>query len=123
MAGFQRVHGSPAAGGFYGYQPAIFKVAGTNVGTADTLSGGKITAEGNFGKALRAIQERASIVFVGARANNQFVVMVDAATGNAYDGSNDDTDLAAALESVVGTATGVSTTVTDISGLESGDLA
>ena len=123
MAGFQRVHGSPASGGFYGYQPAILKIAGTNVGTADTTSGGKITAEGNFGKALRAIQERASIVFVGTRANNQFVVMVDLPTANPYLTANDDDDLAAALASVIGTATGVSTTVTDISGLESGDLA
>jgi len=123
MAEIQRVHGSPAAGGFYGYQPVILKIAGTNVGTADTLSGGKITAEGNFGKALRAIQQRASIVFVGTRANNQFVVMVDGASANPYNTANTDTSLTVAIDTLVTAATGVSTTVTDISGLEAGDLA
>jgi hypothetical protein len=126
MAGFQRVHGSPASGGFYGYQPVILKIAGTGVGTADTVDGnGNITAEGNFGKSLRAIQERASIVFVGTRADNQFVVMIDGPTANAYNGANDDTSITAAIDAVVtaGLGGGISVTVTDISGLVAGNLA
>jgi len=115
MAGITRVHGTAAAGGFYGYQPTILKIAGTGVGAAGI--------DGNFEKAVKAIQQRASIVLIGTRANNQFVVVLDGATANAYNGSNSDTDLAAAIDAVVTSATGVSTTVTDISGLAAGDLA
>jgi hypothetical protein len=115
MAGITRVHGTAAAGGFYGYQPTILKIAGTGVGAAGI--------DGNFEKAVKAIQQRASIVLIGTRANNQFVVVLDGATANAYNGSNSDTDLAAAIDAVVTAATGVSTTVTDISGLAAGDLA
>jgi hypothetical protein len=115
MAGITRVHGTAAAGGFYGYQPLILKIAGTGVGNAGI--------DGNFEKAVKAIQQRASIVFIGTRSNNQFVVILDAATANAYVSANDDTDIAAAIDAVVTAATSVSTTVTDISGLAAGDLA
>jgi len=115
MAGITRVHGTAAAGGFYGYQPVILKIAGTNVGTAGI--------GGNFEKAITAIEQRASIIFIGTRTNNQFVVILDGATANAYNGANSDTDIAAAIDAVVTAATSVSTTVTDISGLAAGDLA
>ena len=126
MAGINRVHGhvlSPATltGG---YTLAFFKVAGTNVGTADspaTDDGTPITL-GNFSKAIRGIQRIATIVYIGARANNQFVVGIDEPSASRYVSDNTDTDLGAAIDAVVTDATGVSTTVTDISGLTSGDL-
>jgi hypothetical protein len=120
MPTIQRVHGSAAAGGFYGYTPQFFSVtnAATNVGTANTLSGGKITAEGNFEKAVRGIQKAASIVFIGERANAGFIVAVDLPTANAYLSANDDTDLEAALTANIEAATGltdVTVTLLDMS--------
>jgi hypothetical protein len=118
MAGITRVHGTAAAGGFYGYQPLILKIAGTGVGNAGI--------DGNFEVVVKAIQQRASIVFIGTRANNQFCVIVDAATANAYVSANDDTDIVAAIDAVVTAALAeqsISVTVTDISGLVAGNLA
>jgi hypothetical protein len=117
MAGIDRVHGSPAAGGFYGYQPVFFSVTNgaASVGTADTTSGGKITAEGNFSKSLRGIQKMASIVFIGTRANAGYIVAVDQPSANPYLSANDDTDLAAAMVAHIEAATGLSdVTVTEL---------
>lgn len=124
--GIDRKNGSvvnPA--GFYGLQPVILKVAGTNVGTADSGGGTTAITEGNYTKAVRAIGRIASIVYLGTRADNQFVVMLDKATANPYVSLNSDTNLAAAVDAVVEAATGLSgaVTVTDISGLVSGNLA
>jgi hypothetical protein len=127
MAGINRVHGHVVAPVTLhgGYTLAFFKVAGTNVGTADSPAaddGTPITL-GNFSKAIRGIQTIATIVYIGARANNQFVVGIDEPSASRFVSANSDTDLAAAIDSVVTAATGVSTTVTDISGLTAGDLA
>lgn len=110
--------------GFYGLQPVFLLVADTGVGTADTGGGTSAIVEGNYTKSIRAIGGLASIVYLGTRANNQFVVVLDKASANPYDTANDDTDLAAAVVKVVEAATGLSSVVvTDISGLEAGDLA
>ena len=110
--------------GFFGYQPLFLKVADTNVGTADSGGGTTAITEGNYTKAIRAIGQIASIVYLGARANNQFVVVLDKASANPYDTANSDTDLGAAVVKVVEAATGLSSVVvTDISGLVSGNLA
>jgi hypothetical protein len=122
-AGISRVHGTVSSEGFYGLQPTILKIAGTNVGTADSVDGTGAITEGNFTKSIRAIQRIASIVYIGTRANNQFVVIIDGATANAYVSANTDTDVAAAVDTVVTAATSVSTTVTDITGLAAGTLA
>ena len=124
MATAPKVNGLTTAGSFYGYDPIILKIAGTNVGTADTASTDGVAAftEGNFAKAVRAIQTQMSIVHIGERADDQFVVMVDSATANAYVSANTDTDVAAAVDSLVTAATSVSTTVTEIT-LAAGDLA
>jgi hypothetical protein len=113
--GITRINGTTQAGGFYGLQPTILKIAGTGIGNAGV--------DGNFEKAIRAIQLRASIVYIGTRANNQFVVIIDGTSANAFNGSNSDSDLAAAIDAVVTAATGVSTTVTDITGLAAGSIA
>ena len=110
--------------GFYGLQPVILKLVGTNVGTADSGGGTTAITEGNYTKAIRAIQQLASVVYLGTRANGQFVVMLDKASANPYDTANSDTDLAAAVVKVVEAATGVNdVVVTDISGLVAGNLA
>jgi len=110
--------------GFFGLQPVFLKVADTNVGTADSGGGTTAITEGNYTKAIRAIGSIASIVYLGTRANNQFVVVLDKASANPYDTANSDTDLAAAVVKVVEAATGLSSVaVTDISGLVSGNLA
>jgi len=124
MATQPKVNGLTTAGSFYGYDPIILKVSGTNVGTADTASADGVAAftEGNFSKAIRAIQTQMSIVHIGERADDQFVVMVDSATANAYVSSNSDSDVAAAVDALVTAATSVTTTVAEIT-LAAGDLA
>lgn len=126
MAGINRVHGHIVAPATLhgGYTLAFFKVAGTNVGTADSPAaddGTPITL-GNFSKAIRGIQTIATIVYIGARANNQFVVGIDEPSASRFVSANSDTDLAAAIDAVVTAATSVATTVTDVSDLTSGQI-
>jgi hypothetical protein len=124
MATQAKVNGLTTAGSFYGYDPIILKIAGTDVATADTASVDGVAAftEGNFSKAIRAIQTQMSIVHIGERADDQFVIMVDSATANAYVSANTDTNVAAAVDALVTAATSVSTTVAEIT-LAAGDLA
>lgn len=115
--GIDRKNGTTQAASFFGYQPLFFKVTNgaDNVGTADTGGAGSAIVEGNLTKAIRAIQERASIVILGAQGDAGFVVAVDGATANPFDGSNEDTNLADALNSVIEAGTGLSdVTVTQI---------
>ena len=125
--GIAKVHGGVVAPATLhgGYPMTFLRVVDSNSGfTADTVDGnGQITAEGGFAVAIRAIQQIGTIVYIGTRANNQFVVAVDAATINPYVSANTDTSVTAAVDAVVTAATGVATTVTDISGLAAGTLA
>jgi hypothetical protein len=105
--GVTRVNGGPVAGGQQGYQTTFYLVAGTNVGTADTGGAPSAITEGNWSKALRTVAAYGSIVFVGPRADNGFVVGIDAATASAYVSANTDTDVAAAIQAAVRTVTGV----------------
>lgn len=112
--------------GFYGYQPVFLKIAGTNVGRADTGGGTSAITEREFSKAIKAIQTVGSIVYLGNIATNQFVVAIDGPTANPYASANSDTSLTAAVKKAVDDIAfgGSSTvTVTDISGLEAGNLA
>jgi hypothetical protein len=126
MAGIDRIHGHVVAPATLhgGYTLAFFKVAGTNVGTADSpaVDDGTPITLGNFAKAIRAIQTIATTVYIGARANNQFVVGIDEPSASRFVSANSDTDLAAAIDAVVTAATGVSTTVTDVSDLTAGQI-
>jgi len=109
MAIQSRVHGGAEADTFHGLPTLFYTVAGTNVGTADTVdSNGLITARGNFSKAIDAINSVARIVYIGARENNGFLIGVD----NTHDGNNTPETAAAEIDSVVTSATSVSTTVT-----------
>lgn len=124
MATAPKVNGLTVAGSFYGYDPIILKIAGTNVATADTASVDGVAAftQGNLSKAVSAIQTQMSIVHIGERADDQIVMMIDSATANAYVSANSDTDVAAAVKALVDAATSVTTTVTEIT-LAAGDLA
>lgn len=123
MATAPKVNGLTTAGSFYGYDPIILKIAGTGVATADTASVDGVAGftQGTLAKAVAAIQTQMSIVHIGERADNQVVMMIDSATANAYVSANSDTDVAAAVKALVDTATGVTSTVTEIT-LAAGDL-
>jgi hypothetical protein len=116
MAGIGRIHGGVVAETLHGgYQTTYFLVTGTNIGTADSVDGttGVIT-DGNFSKAIRAIQLNATTVFIGPRGNNGFVVGLDtgsaAPTGPAYDTDASET-IAERLKAELDAATSVTTTV------------
>lgn len=116
MAGISRVHGGVVAPVTLhgGYQMTFLKVTGTGVGTADTGGGSTEITEGNFQKAIRAIQTLATLVWIGPRGDDGFVVAVDGATaqptGPAYDTDGSPT-VTERVKAVVDTATGVTSTV------------
>ena len=115
MAGISRVHGGVVAETLTGgYQTTYLLITGTNVGTADTGGAGSAITEGNFTKAIRALQTVATTVFIGPRGDNGFLVGVDGATaqptGPAYDTDGSPT-VAERVKAVLDTATGVTTTV------------
>lgn len=134
MAGISKVNPFPSvvapATLHGGYAMTFLKVAAnSNQFTADTQAGGGGTAitEGGFTKAIRAIQRVATIVYIGTRANGQFVVAVDSSTAQTsnYPGNVDATPtvterVKAELEADIN---GLTATVTDISGLAAGTLA
>ena len=129
MAGIDRVHGGVAAGTLTGgYQMTFLKLVDSDSGfTADSGGGTTAITEGGFTKAIRAIQTVATIVYIGTRANGQFVVAVDGATapptGPAYDTDASPT-VTERVDAVVQAALGTSNvTVTDITGLAAGVLA
>jgi len=127
--GITRIHGGVVAPATLhgGYPMTFLKVVDSNSGfTADTTdSNGNITAEGGFAVAIRAIQQIGTIVYIGTRANGQFVVALDSSTINPYVSANTDSSVTAAVDAViVATSTfGDTITVTDISGLAAGTLA
>lgn len=130
MAGIDRIHGSVVNPASFasGYSMTFLKIAVSGITlAADTVNGttGAIT-EGNFTKTVRLIQNIASIVYLGTRADAQFVVAVDGATaqptGEAY---NSDTSPTVAerlkLDLEAGLA-GSTFTITDISALTTGQI-
>jgi hypothetical protein len=130
MAGIDRVNGSVVNPVTLhgGYQMVFLKLVDSDSGfTADSGGSGTAITEGGFTKAIRAIQTVASIVYIGTRANGQFVVAVDGATaqptGPAYDTDSSPT-VTERVDAVVTAALGTTNiTVTDISGLAAGVLA
>jgi hypothetical protein len=130
MAGIDRIHGSvvnPASLNS-GYALKFFKVAVSGITlAADTVNAttGAIT-EGNFTKAVRVIQKTSSIIYLGVRANAQFVVALDGATagvtGPAFDSDADPTTAERLKADLEAALSGSTFTITDISNLASGDL-
>lgn len=117
MAGISRVNGGVVSETLHGgYQTKFYLVTGTNIGTADTGGNGTAITEGNFSKAIRAIQTVATTVFIGPRSDNGFVVGIDGGTaqptGPAYDTDATPT-IEERLDAVITAATSVSTTVAE----------
>jgi hypothetical protein len=108
MAGITRLNGTAVAESFYGYKPRWFKIAGTgfdtNVGTVGC----------NFEKAVRAIENYASIVQLGTVGSGGFVVAVDGTTFDGYNSATSPVTAADALDAIVTAATSIDTTVTEV---------
>lgn len=130
MAGIDRIHGSVVNPASFasGYSMTFLKVAVSGITlAADTVNGttGAIT-EGNFTKAVRIIQNVASIVYLGARANGQFVVAVDGATaqptGEAYNSDTSPTVTERLKADLEAGLSGSTFTITDISTLEASSI-
>jgi hypothetical protein len=88
MATIIRKHGQDAAGAFYGYTPLGLRVNYSGKFTADAVDGttGDITV-GGWTKARQIIQTFGSIVYSGARTDNDYIfVIVDQPTFNQGDG-------------------------------------
>ena len=127
MPGINRIHGGLTSEFLLsGYQQTFLKITGTNVGTADSVNGttGAIT-DGNWTKAIRAIQTIATTSWLGPRADDGFLVMVDGATaqptGPAYNTDSTPT-VAERIKAVVDAATGVTTTVV-VPGMAAADVS
>lgn len=115
MPGISRVNGGVTSEFLMsGYQQTFLKITGTGIGTADTGGSGTAITEGNFSIAIRALQTIATTSWIGPRADNGFVVLVDAPTaqptGKAYDTDATPT-VAERVKAVLDEATGVTTTV------------
>ncbi len=95
-----KVNGKVAAGAFYGYQPLVVKIADSGSGFT-AASGGTSQSdplvEGGYDKAVRGIQQVASVVWMGAQTNASVTAIVDAATCNLTE-----------LKAAVAAATGIS---------------
>lgn len=88
MALLSRFNGAAAAGAFYGYTPLVIKVADSgNSFTANSGGAGSAITEGGYEKAVRAIQQLGSVVWLGAQANGSFTAVVDGPTFNAGAGA------------------------------------
>jgi len=98
MAEVTRVHGTVLAGAFYGYAPLFVLVEGVNVGVTGI--------DGNFERAVRALQTVAATVIIGTPTANEFMVVVDGNTANLD-----------AVEEAVEAATGLAVTVTSATDL------
>jgi len=131
MPGFNRVHGRTDATSSFasGYAMTFYKVVANSTITTDTVDGttNEITAEGMFTTALKVIETISSIVYVGTKDTSQFVVAVDGLTvgqtGPAYNTDATPTvteRIKAELDAAIPSR---SFTITDISGLVSGNLA
>jgi len=89
MATINRVHGQTSAGAFFGYTPMAVRVNYSGKFTADSVNGttGAIT-DGGYTIARRVIQTFGSIVWLGARTDDDYIfVIVDQPTFNTGDGT------------------------------------
>ena len=83
MADLSRVNGSPATAAFYGLKPALVVVNYSNKFTADSVDGTtKVITEGGWAKAVKALEQVASVVWLGAHdsGDDYFSAIVDYST-------------------------------------------
>jgi hypothetical protein len=87
MASLSRFNGGAAGGAFYGYTPLVIKLAATGGFLANaTASDGAITEKG-YEKAVRAIQQFGSIIWLSAQNDDALSVIVDGSTFNTAAGT------------------------------------
>lgn len=108
--GITRIHGGTLPGTFHGgYQLEWYKVEHNSVNFATGAS----LAESNFEKAVRAIQNVATVVVLGEPTSAGFVVGID---DGSYYGRGDNTgavdNSVATLKSAIEAAVGTTATVT-----------
>lgn len=123
MPGFNRTNGNTVATSVYGLAPRYFKIETGNVSLGNTSTANTTAYYGlpgsNFEKAVFAVGSVASIITLGAPANNGniFVVQVD----NTFDGRGAD-DAKTTLQNVVSNAlpTANAITVTESAGFVAG---
>jgi hypothetical protein len=87
MALLSRYNGQAAAGAFYGYTPLVIKLACTGGFTANSGGSGSAITEGGYERAVRAVQQLGSIVWLGAQNDDVLTVIVDGPTFNAGAGA------------------------------------
>ena len=130
MAGIDRIHGTVEnpASFVSGYSMTFFKIAASGVTlAADTVSTTtNAITDGNFTIAVRTIQNVASLAYLGARANAQFVVAVDGATaqptGPAFNTDATPTVAERLKIDLEAAFAGSTFTITDISALTAGQI-
>ena len=110
MASISRVNGTPAAtGAFYGLKPALVTITYANKFTADSVDGYLAITEGGHSKAVKALEQVASIVWLGnSYDDDYFSAIVDYATFNTGAGGTTSGTygaLADALTSAIGSGT------------------
>jgi hypothetical protein len=84
MASISRVNGTAQAGAFYGLKGALVTVNYTDKFTADSVDGYLAITEGGYSKAVKALEQVASIIWLGARhsGSDYFSAIIDYATFN-----------------------------------------
>jgi hypothetical protein len=107
MASISRVNGTAQTGAFYGLKPALVVINYTNVFTSDSVAGDLTITEGGYTKAVKALEEVASIIWLGAHhsGDDYFSAIVDYATFNTGPGTDTSGTygaLADALKSQIG---------------------
>ena len=121
MASLNRVNGSPATGGFYGFQGALVVVTASGKFGADAVDGTtKVITPGGYSGAVKALGQVGSLIWLGAQASGSFAAIVDGATLNSGPGATTSGDYGALKDALVsecgGTAGNYSIAVSTVLG-------
>lgn len=119
MATVSKYHGVAAPGAFYGYQPLVIKAACTGGFLASTGGdGATAVTEKGYDKAVKAVQQYGSIVWLGAQDDDSFCCIVDGATMNRAAGPTTAGDLGALDDAITAVRDGANAvTITTSSAL------
>ena len=113
MAEINRINGGVSAASFYGYPFKVIQIAATGKFTADTVNGTTLAiTEGGYSKAIKAVSQVASIIVVGAQADDNFAVIVDGSTYNNGPGANTDAVNGALKDALISASGGIASDYT-----------
>jgi len=112
MASISRVNGTATTGAFYGMKPALVVVNYSNVFTADSVAGDLTITEGGYSKAVKAIEQVASVIWLGDRdsGSDYFSAIVDYSTFNAGAGPDTTGTYGALADALAGQVGGTAST-------------